>query len=129
MDWASLYPAYAVKIREHGTGEALIEENEEEQRQRFAISKNVEIADIGCGFGGLLFALAPELLDTLILGKKSIEIAAMCVPSRRTSLIITQAWKSALRSQNTCKKRYAHYVSRMLPQTATRTSLASVPTQ
>ena len=30
--------------------------------------KNVEVADIGCGFGGLLFALAPRMPETLILG-------------------------------------------------------------
>lgn len=28
----------------------------------------VEIADIGCGFGGLLVALAPKFPDTLLLG-------------------------------------------------------------
>ncbi len=34
-----------------------------------ATTKDVEIADIGCGFGGgLLFALAPKLPSTLILG-------------------------------------------------------------
>jgi tRNA (guanine-N7-)-methyltransferase len=31
--------------------------------------EGVTIADIGCGFGGLLFALSPRLQDTLILGK------------------------------------------------------------
>jgi tRNA (guanine-N7-)-methyltransferase len=30
--------------------------------------KQVEFADIGCGFGGLLIALAPIFPDTLILG-------------------------------------------------------------
>ncbi|KAG8806489.1 tRNA (guanine-N(7)-)-methyltransferase (tRNA(m7G46)-methyltransferase), partial [Serendipita sp. 399] len=30
--------------------------------------KQVEVADIGCGFGGLLTALAPLMPDTLILG-------------------------------------------------------------
>lgn len=30
--------------------------------------KNVEIADIGCGFGGLLVALAPLMPDTLMVG-------------------------------------------------------------
>ncbi|KAB5542925.1 putative methyltransferase-domain-containing protein [Coniochaeta sp. 2T2.1] len=30
--------------------------------------KEVEVADIGCGFGGLLFSLSPVLPDTLILG-------------------------------------------------------------
>ena len=31
--------------------------------------KNVEMADVGCGFGGLLTALAPLFPDTLILGE------------------------------------------------------------
>jgi len=31
--------------------------------------KKVEAADIGCGFGGLLIALAPLMPDTLILGR------------------------------------------------------------
>ncbi len=31
--------------------------------------QQVEVADIGCGFGGLLFALAPRCPNTLILGK------------------------------------------------------------
>lgn len=31
--------------------------------------KKVEFADIGCGFGGLLIALAPMFPDTLILGE------------------------------------------------------------
>lgn len=30
--------------------------------------KDVEVADIGCGFGGLLVALAPSMPDTLLLG-------------------------------------------------------------
>ncbi|KAF1956415.1 putative methyltransferase [Byssothecium circinans] len=78
MDWASLYPAYAVKKREvkekRSREEIDIEEesktelNEEEQRDLKRISKDVEIADIGCGFGGLLFALAPKFPDTLMLG-------------------------------------------------------------
>jgi tRNA (guanine-N7-)-methyltransferase len=45
MDWSELYPAFA------GT------------------DKKVEVADIGCGYGGLLFALSPKLQDTLVLGK------------------------------------------------------------
>ncbi len=31
--------------------------------------KEVEIADIGCGFGGLLVALAPLMPDTLMIGE------------------------------------------------------------
>lgn len=45
MDWSEYYPAFSGKHR------------------------NVEIADIGCGYGGLLFALSSRFPDTLILGK------------------------------------------------------------
>ena len=71
MDWARLYPNYAEKNQGQAVNEAAIESHdmkEEEQRAFKAISRNVEIADIGCGFGGLLFALAPKFPDTLILG-------------------------------------------------------------
>lgn len=73
MDWVSLYPAYAVKAEQQqaaGTSEDTGPNPKptEEQRKVKAMSKNVEIADIGCGFGGLLFALAPKFPDTLILG-------------------------------------------------------------
>ncbi|KIV98891.1 tRNA (guanine-N(7)-)-methyltransferase [Verruconis gallopava] len=44
MDWSEYYPAYAGQ------------------------SKSVEFADIGCGFGGLLFALSPRFPESLILG-------------------------------------------------------------
>jgi tRNA (guanine-N7-)-methyltransferase len=42
MDWSVHFPAYP--------------------------DKTVTVADIGCGFGGLLFALAPILSEDLILG-------------------------------------------------------------
>lgn len=44
MNWSEYYPAF--------TGQ----------------HKNVEIADIGCGYGGLLFALSPRFPESLILG-------------------------------------------------------------
>lgn len=44
MDWSEYYPAFKDS------------------------DKKIEIADVGCGFGGLLFALAPRFPDTLILG-------------------------------------------------------------
>jgi 2-polyprenyl-3-methyl-5-hydroxy-6-metoxy-1,4-benzoquinol methylase len=71
MDWASLYPKYAKHAKKE-MGEAQNESHDvsiEEQQKLNAITQNVEIADIGCGFGGLLFALAPKFPDTLILGK------------------------------------------------------------
>jgi tRNA (guanine-N7-)-methyltransferase len=71
MDWASLYPAYAVEKQAQQSIKISDESsapNDEEQRKSKALTKNVEVADIGCGFGGLLFALAPQFPDTLILG-------------------------------------------------------------
>ena len=44
MDWTEYYPKYATQ------------------------GKGVEIADVGCGFGGLLFGLAPHFPETMILG-------------------------------------------------------------
>lgn len=75
MDWASLYPAYAIKEQDESTATEVVESGRadgEEQGKVKAISKQVEIADIGCGFGGLLFALAPQFPDTLILGASKI---------------------------------------------------------
>lgn len=36
-----------------------------------SVQKKVEFADIGCGYGGLLIALAPLYPDTLMLGRFS----------------------------------------------------------
>ena len=35
------------------------------------MTKEVEVVDIGCGFGGLMVGLAPLLPDTLMVGKYS----------------------------------------------------------
>jgi tRNA (guanine-N7-)-methyltransferase len=67
MDWSSYYPAFVTAP----------EEVQAAQRSKMDIEigcsrqlrKNVEVADVGCGFGGLLVALAPVLPDTLLLGK------------------------------------------------------------
>jgi tRNA (guanine-N7-)-methyltransferase len=85
MDWSSLYPDYVIN-------EEPQQHSQQQQQQDTPmpdattadpsspnttdlaplqpkrISKQVEIADIGCGFGGLLVALAPLMPDTLILG-------------------------------------------------------------
>lgn len=78
MDWASLYSAYAVQKNENEQNmqvDGVTNVNEKQGNAR-AIIKNVEIADIGCGFGGLLFALAPKFSDTLILGMTSLLLHA-----------------------------------------------------
>ncbi|KAF4461940.1 hypothetical protein FALBO_11257 [Fusarium albosuccineum] len=56
MDWSPYFPHYVQ------------EETSEGVAKPPRLRKDVEIVDIGCGFGGLLAALAPKLPDTLILG-------------------------------------------------------------
>lgn len=57
MDWTTYFPAFvdpdSSKVNLSGARKLL---------------KDVEIVDIGCGFGGLLVGLAPVLPDTLMLG-------------------------------------------------------------
>jgi tRNA (guanine-N7-)-methyltransferase len=67
MDWASYYPAYAVKDDVEMPGEQE-SHDQKDKPSTTAISKPVEVADIGCGYGGLLFALSPKFPDTLMLG-------------------------------------------------------------
>lgn len=80
MDWSSHFPAYvalddhaddsnsnknpplATAAAQKGTG------NENPPSKIRSLIKPVTVADIGCGFGGLLIALSPLLPDDLILG-------------------------------------------------------------
>lgn len=74
MDWSSYYPAFvsnseAARDLAHVQSEKnsfdldkLVEDGPK------TLSKNIEVADIGCGFGGLLVALAPMMPKTLLLG-------------------------------------------------------------
>ncbi|KAG7699016.1 hypothetical protein KL930_002197 [Ogataea haglerorum] len=52
MDWSKYYPGFV----DSETGK---------------LDRQVEIADIGCGFGGLLVDLAPHFPDKLILAEKT----------------------------------------------------------
>ncbi len=66
MDWSQHYPAFFNQNSE--SKESLVGDgisNELDGRNNRA----VEIADIGCGFGGLLMALAPKFPNTLLLGR------------------------------------------------------------
>ncbi|TFY59431.1 hypothetical protein EVJ58_g5789 [Rhodofomes roseus] len=56
FNWAELYPAFA------------------------ASAKTPEFADVGCGFGGLLIALAPLFPDTLMLGQSPLRLSPTSPP-------------------------------------------------
>lgn len=62
MDWSTHYPAFKVP------GVSTEDEDSNETRPA-KLSKQVEIADIGCGFGGLIVALSPLYPDTLMIGE------------------------------------------------------------
>ncbi len=74
MDWTSQYPHYVSEeseMDESGTGA----DGEDDESVSFTLparskrlTQDVEIADVGCGFGGLLVGLAPLFPDKLILG-------------------------------------------------------------
>ncbi|KAF7585094.1 tRNA (guanine-N(7)-)-methyltransferase (tRNA(m7G46)-methyltransferase) [Aspergillus hancockii] len=57
MDWSHHYPAFVNPNLEQTT---LLGARK--------LLKDVEVVDIGCGFGGLLVGLAPLLPETLMLG-------------------------------------------------------------
>jgi len=57
MTWAQYYPDYVAR-----------EDQAQKTDSPTRLTKDVTVADIGCGFGGLLVALAPVLPDELLLG-------------------------------------------------------------
>lgn len=75
MDWSPYYPAF---VDEEASGSA----------RPPRLRRDVEVVDIGCGFGGLLVALAPLMPETLMLGEPR-------VPAPRgPGLTPPQAWRS-----------------------------------
>jgi len=83
MDWSPHFPHYVVEqeqskesaegetTRENGSAMEGVTESDDathKTAQPKRLIKDVEVADIGCGFGGLLVALGPAMPDTLILG-------------------------------------------------------------
>ncbi|KAK5318301.1 tRNA (guanine-N(7)-)-methyltransferase (tRNA(m7G46)-methyltransferase) [Exophiala xenobiotica] len=86
MDWTTHYPAFLESAQQDGTGATM--------------TKEVEIADIGCGFGGLLVALSPVFPETLILG--------MELRTQVIDYVINRV--AALRAQNqTSDTKYSPY--------------------
>jgi len=65
MDWSAHYPVYFNAPSAPGQGSTA-----------GPAGKQVEFADVGCGFGGLSVALAPLFPDTLMLGTQP----AQCLP-------------------------------------------------
>ncbi|KAF3080080.1 tRNA (guanine-N(7)-)-methyltransferase (tRNA(m7G46)-methyltransferase) [Orbilia oligospora] len=88
MDWSDYFPAYFSKKRKLDDATDNAEEIVEAQTTGDAEfdTKKVEIADIGCGFGGLLISLAPTFPETLILGMEIRMQVTAYVQDRITAL-------------------------------------------
>lgn len=57
MDWSEHYPEF------------VSETPSEDSSKPMPLKQDVEVVDIGCGFGGLLVALAPLFPEKLMLGE------------------------------------------------------------
>jgi tRNA (guanine-N7-)-methyltransferase len=69
MNWSTYFPAF-VEPRQSTEVETNNATTPEDITLNIPkLMKDVEVADIGCGFGGLLVALAPKLPDKLLLGE------------------------------------------------------------
>lgn len=73
MDWSQHYPQFIIEDETNNSTAAAAAAAVEPPTphpttKRRLLSKQVTIADIGCGFGGLSFALARKFPDRLILG-------------------------------------------------------------
>lgn len=69
MDWSAYFPAFVADkdaTNSHQTADLSLTNATNTTPRK--LTKDVEVVDIGCGFGGLLVALAPALPDTLLLG-------------------------------------------------------------
>ncbi|KAF2161848.1 hypothetical protein M409DRAFT_58913 [Zasmidium cellare ATCC 36951] len=67
MDWSQHYPAFIATEEQESTTPNPADTTDSHPKPK-KMTQQVTIADIGCGFGGLLFALAPRFPQSLILG-------------------------------------------------------------
>lgn len=141
MDWASLYPAYVIKMPTDAQSEQDVDQsradnqaaNEEEQMDVKAITKDVEIADIGCGFGGLLFALSTTFPDTLSIGMPSHYLHChfpFIDPSKTfTNPALVKVWRFVSQLPSTSKRRFAPFEFKTRTTMLIRTSPVCAPTR
>ncbi|XP_032068016.1 tRNA (guanine-N(7)-)-methyltransferase isoform X3 [Thamnophis elegans] len=63
MDWSALYPEFFAPLTKDN-----LHDDPKDMEERTKPRYQVEFADIGCGYGGLLVALSPLFPNTLMLG-------------------------------------------------------------
>ncbi|KAI1811206.1 putative methyltransferase [Poronia punctata] len=95
MNWTGYFPAF-VANRDPDTTTRSSETSPDDATGSSPpkLTKVVEVVDIGCGFGGLLVALAPALPDTLLLGMEIRTSVAEYVEHRIAALRVQNADKN-----------------------------------
>lgn len=118
MDWNQYYPAYATSTKESTatTTTTTISYGKDDKDNTIittsTISKPVTVADIGCGFGGLLFALAPKLPDSLLLGLEIRTSVTEFVQEKTKALRLQHAKNNSITTTTTTNPNHAfHNVS------------------
>ncbi|KAI5922792.1 putative methyltransferase [Camillea tinctor] len=87
MDWSTYFPAFVAPQDEDTTMSHTTEATDVlSKRPPKQLTKDVEVVDIGCGFGGLLVALAPAMPDTLLIGMEIRTQVTAFVQDRITAL-------------------------------------------
>ncbi|KAI6088649.1 putative methyltransferase [Hypoxylon rubiginosum] len=68
MDWSTFFPAFVADAQLDQRPDTAEGTESPAKLPPKKLTKEVEVVDIGCGFGGLLVALSPVMPDTLLLG-------------------------------------------------------------
>ncbi|KAK5134137.1 hypothetical protein LTR08_006912 [Meristemomyces frigidus] len=90
MRWSEHYPHFVATIPAAVPKDDPIATRDYNEYYVARMEKRVEVADIGCGFGGLLFALAPRMPATLILGLEIRTSVAEFVQDKAKALRLQQ---------------------------------------
>ncbi|KAI0887992.1 putative methyltransferase [Annulohypoxylon maeteangense] len=68
MDWSTFFPSFAADAQPNPLPQTSEDVKAISNPPPKKMTKDVEVVDIGCGFGGLLVALSPVMPDTLVVG-------------------------------------------------------------
>lgn len=94
MDWSAYYPAFVIP-------EDAAHRSQAEPPKKQRLTQAVTVADIGCGFGGLLVALSPLLPAELILGLEIRSQVSEYVQDRISALRAQHAASSTITTTTT----------------------------
>ncbi|KAI0899214.1 putative methyltransferase [Annulohypoxylon nitens] len=96
MDWSTFFPAFVADPQPTSLPQTSSDVKATSNPPPKKLTKDVEVVDIGCGFGGLLVALSPVMPDTLVVG--------MEIRSQVTEFV--QDRIKALRAKDTEQKKF-----------------------